>query len=347
MGYRMPAEWEPQAAIWATWPDNVETWPENLIEAQIEFAALARTLAEITPVQVLVNRPSLEQAQQRLLDFDVVQVHLVDIATNDAWARDYAPTFVLDDAGGLAAVDWDYNAWGGKYPPFDADQQVARRIAEGLGIPCHQPGLCFEGGALETNGAGIVLSTRSCAGDAHRNGHLTAEERLAAFESAFQTWLGAQQVVWLPGDGLAGDDTDGHIDQVARFVDPQTVVCAWCENSADPQHAPLRANLEALERGLAAVLPQATVIRLPIPDPIEHAGRRLPASYCNFLITDGLVVVPQFGCPADQRAMDILGPLFPEHRVMGLPSRNLSVGLGSFHCLTQQQPATPRTQAPN
>ena len=233
--YRWPAEWEPQAAVWLTWPDNEETWPENLLAAQIEFCALVHCLAEMVTVRVIVNQSSLDEAYQRLIRPDIRNVGFINIPTNDAWARDYAPTFVVSDQNELVAIDWDYNAWGGKYPPFAEDQQVASKIATGMTIQTLRPGLCFEGGAIETNGQGIVLSTLSCACDPNRNSGSSAELQ-QRFELAFKKYLGAEQTIWLPGDAIDGDDTDGHIDQLVRFTDAKTLVYAWCDDD-DPQHA--------------------------------------------------------------------------------------------------------------
>ncbi len=339
--YRMPAEWEPQEAVWLTWPDNKDTWPKNLAAAQIEFCALAHSLAEMVTVRVMVNQPNLEDAYEKLIQPDIQNIGFINIPTNDAWARDYAPTFVFESSKKLVAIDWQYNAWGGKYPPFDDDQKVAGRIAKGMSIDAIEVGLCFEGGAIETNGQGLLLSTLSCALDANRNEYTEADQQRQKFETAFEQFLGARQTIWLPGDALAGDDTDGHIDQLARFTDARTIVYAWCEES-DPQRPALEANLAALEDGLAAVDDKFRLVPLLVPQPIEMLGRRIPASYCNFLITNDLVVVPQFGCPEDQLAMDVLRGLFPDRYLAGLPSRNLAVGLGSFHCLSQQQPQLPR-----
>jgi agmatine deiminase len=321
-----------------TWPDNKETWPENLAAAQIEFTALVHSLAEMVLVRVLVNQPSLEHAYETLIRPDIRNVGLINIPTNDAWTRDYAPTFVVaGDDQKLVAIDWDYNAWGGKYPPFDDDQKVAAKVADGMKIDVLRPGLCFEGGAVETNGAGVVLSTVSCAGDINRNEGAQAD-LLERFEAAFARYLGAKHTIWLSGDAIDGDDTDGHIDQLARFTDATTLVYAWCDASNAQFHA-LSQNLADLKDGLDQLEATFQLVALPIPDQaIEFCGRRVPASYCNFLITNELVVVPQFGCPEDGQAVEILKPLFPDRYVVGLPSRNLAVGLGSFHCLSQQQP---------
>jgi agmatine deiminase len=331
----MPAEWQPQSAMWMSWPHNVETWPENLADAQAEFVEFANTIASYQPVNVMVSGRAKQQAELMLGESQ--NIELIDIPTNDAWARDYAPTFVKDlNSNRLVAINWHYNAWGGKYPPFDDDQKVARRVAENLAVECVSPELCFEGGGIEINDAGLLLCTSSCALDPNRN----PEKSLDEVEEILRDYLGAKQVVWLSGDAIEGDDTDGHIDQLARFTDEKTIVYAWSEPD-DPQHTGLAQNLEDLESGLTRFdLSRIRLIALPMPPPIVRNERRVPASYCNFLIANGVVVVPQFGeAHSDRQAIEILTPLFPDRDVVGLNSVNLSVGLGSFHCLSQQQPA--------
>ncbi len=334
----MPPEWHPQAAIWLSWPYNKETWPENLAAAQAEFVAVAKTIAQHQPVKILCAGEAKRQVEVAMAR--VSNIELIEIPTNDAWARDYAPTFVIQTnesskSADLVAINWHYNAWGGKYPPFDADQAVSAAVAKHLNIDCVSPALCFEGGAIEINESGILLSTRSCAFDPKRNPDITIEE----VERIFSEHLGAKKTVWLAGDAIVGDDTDGHIDQLARFTDDQTIVYAWCEDS-DPQVAGLSRNLMDLKTGLEkADVSNCRLIALPIPDPKTFCGRRIPMSYCNFLICNDVVLVPQFGSQEhDENALAILKPLFPNRSVIGLDSINLSVGLGSFHCLSQQQP---------
>lgn len=337
--YFMPAEWQPQAAMWLSWPHNEETWPENLRAAQHEFKSLVAAIAEGQQVNIMAGPKCREAAASAL--GAITNVTLVDIPTNDAWARDYAPTFVLGANRQLASVDWHYNAWGGKYPPFEADQRVAAAVAKHLGVPNIQPGFCFEGGAVEVNDSRMLLTTRSCAFDPNRNPDMTREQ----VEQILQNALGVQAIVWLGGDAIEGDDTDGHIDQLARFTDDTTIVYAWSNHADDPQRPGLELNLRDLESGLAnqTLISDARLIPLPIPTAIYYCDRRVPASYCNFLITNERVIVPQFGAPEDEIALRTLTPLFPSREVVGLPSLNLSVGLGSFHCLSQQQPATVTT----
>lgn len=329
----MPAEWEPQAATWVSWPHNIETWPTNLKEAQAEFVLFVKAIAQSQSVNVMAPRRELLTVQPILEN--VSNVSVLGIETNDAWARDYAPTF-MKDAGSneLVAVDWYYNAWGGKYPPFEADQQVAKKVADHLGVRHLAGGLCFEGGAIEVNEDGVLLTTESCALNANRNAGMSKRD----VESILRERLGCRQIVWLPGDvdgsrTLHGDDTDGHIDQLARFVDDNTIVHAWTEKS-DPRHAALTANVAALRQQL----PNVKLVPLMLPDPFDFCEREIPASYCNFLITNQAVIVPTFDVPQDAMAVEVLRSLCSGREVVSLTSRNLAVGLGSFHCLSQQQP---------
>jgi agmatine deiminase len=333
--YRMPAEWERQSAIWLSWPHNIETWPENLAAAQNEFVKLVNTIATTQPVFVMAASDVLAEADRHL--GPTGNVTLVDISTNDAWARDYAPTFVIDSNNQLVAIDWHYNAWGGKYPPFDDDQKVAKRVADYLDIESVSTDFCFEGGAIEVNDDAVFLCTRSCALDPNRNPKVPLEQ----VEKVIRDHLGVRTIIWLSGEAIEGDDTDGHIDQLARFINRETIVYAWSDDPSDPQTVGLAQNLNELTSQLVATgLGHYRLIPLPIPAPVEYCKRRIPASYCNFLITNELVLVPRFGVPEDAKVIEILTPLFPHRRVIGLDSRNLSVGLGSFHCLSQQQPAT-------
>ena len=330
--FRMPAEWEPQSAIWTSWPHNLETWPDNLLEAQAEWIELVRLIAQTEPVSVMVPPQEMETLGSRL--GERANIQLLPIETNDAWARDYAPTFVHDElTKEVVAIDWYYNAWGEKYPPFDSDQQVAKRVADWLELRHLAGGLCAEGGAVEISEAGVLLTTRSCLLNSNRNPGADAGD----VERLLKNRLGCQQVVWLPGDlagspVIAGDDTDAHVDQIARFVNNDTIVHAWVA-AEDPRRESLARNVGSL----AKQLPEVRLVPLMLPQPFRHCDRDIPASYCNFLICNEFVVVPQFGVPEDQAALQAIQALFNDREVVPLASRNLSVGLGSFHCLTQQQ----------
>jgi len=265
---------------------------------------------------------------------DVPGVTLHDIPTNDAWIRDHGPMFLIGPDEGFALVDWEYNAWGGKYPPFDLDNRVPEQIARLTGRRRFRPGIILEGGAIDVNGRGTVLATESCLLSANRNPQLSRGE----IERYLADYCGADKVLWLDG-GIAGDDTDGHVDQLARFVGPQAVAVAVEEDSGDENYAPLQENLNRLKRMTDQDDRPLEIIALPMPRPLYHADRRLPASYANFYIAGGLVVVPQFDDPADALAIEILARLFPDRRVCGLSAVDLIWGLGAWHCATLHEPA--------
>lgn len=334
-GFFMPAEWSRHEATWCSWPRNRDTWPHNLAEVRSEFSGMVRAIANDEPVRVMAGAgDDLDSARKLLGGTDGIEI--VDIQTNDAWARDYAPTFTIDrNLNQLRAVGWHYNAWGGKYPPFEDDQQVARRIAARIGCGHWQVELCLEGGALEVDELGTVMCTRTCAFDKNRNPDLPPEE----IEKRIADSTGATSIIWLEGDCLVGDDTDGHIDQLARFTLSGPVLYAWTDDAADPQQSGLRKNRDDLERGLDLTGLRRELVPLPVPDPVFFRDVQIPACYCNYYLTNGSVIVPAFGARQDEIAAGIIAELHPGRRLVVLPSTHLTVGLGSFHCLTQQQPA--------
>jgi agmatine deiminase len=327
---RMPAEWEPHAATWVAWPHSSDTWPGCLAEAQAEFEVLVRVLADSEPVHVLVQDEEIARnVAERLGDLARLgRVRTRAVATDDVWMRDIGPTFVEDDRDGTVAIDWVFNAWGGKYPPWERDDAVARHVAALAGVPCVRSEIVAEGGALEVDGRGTLIATRATLIDERRN----PGAGLAEVEHVLRDLLGVTRFLWLDGC-IEGDDTDGHVDEIARFAAPGRVVCARESNERDPNHEPL-------ERCRARLLaePDLEVIDLPMPPPIEADGERLPASYANFYVANAAVLVPAFGADSDVRALDILGGLFPGRKALPIPSRALLRGLGSVHCLTQQQP---------
>jgi agmatine deiminase len=342
LGYRWPAEWEPQASIWLSWPRNPNTWPGHFELVPAEFAQFVRLLAEYERVNILAGgNEVMEQARSIIGDLKNVVLH--DIPTNDSWCRDHGPTFLsssstsnVQDSKSLAPalVDWGYNAWGGKYPPYDLDNEVPRRIAEVQQRRRFVPGIILEGGAIDGNGNGCILTTKSCLLNPNRNPHLGQPE----IEKYLGDFLGAEKVLWLSGGEIAGDDTDGHIDQIARFVNPKTIVACVCENESDDNFEPTQQNLRELKQFTNQHGQPFEIVPLPMPGPLHCDGQRLPAGYCNFLIANGVVVVPQFGDPADAAAIEALQPRFPDREVRGCPSLGLVWGLGSFHCLSQQEP---------
>jgi agmatine deiminase len=266
----------------------------------------------------------------------LANVVLHDLATNDGWARDFGPMFLAGSENlEPAMVDWEYNAWGGKYPPFDTDNAVPARIAELTGHRRFTPGIVLEGGAVDGNGAGTILTTEVCLLNPNRNPGLSRAE----VEQYLADFCGARNVIWL-GGGLAGDDTDGHVDELARFVGPRTVLAAVCSDPQDENHAPLADNLRRLQATRDAEGRALEVIPIPLPSPMFHGPQRLPSSYLNFYIANGVAIAPQFDDPADRLICETLERLLPGRQVRGLPAVDLIVGRGAFHCITQQQTAS-------
>lgn len=352
---RWPAEWEPQSAVWLSWPHNRETWPGYFDGVPAAFARFVRATAEVVPVRILVDPRAASDAEKHVGTIE--NVTRIDCATNDCWIRDYGPTFVVDSSdcdleGGesgvvdssnkVVGIDWRYNAWGGKYPPWDRDAAAAERIIDHLRMSDPQvrregSPLCCEGGALETDGGGRLLTTPECLITETRNPGWD-QERIA---HELHRRLGVTEILWVDGGGLEGDDTDGHIDQLARFVDPRNVVCAVCDDPSDPNHEPLEANYRQLRIWGRDTDPAVEVHRLPIPAARRIDGQRVPESYCNFLIAGASrVIVPQFSqTAADERAVEIMRDLMPGMEISPLEASELVWGLGAFHCASQQQPA--------
>jgi len=351
LGYRMPAEWERHEATWLSWPRREGVSFPGRYE-QVPDIWL-RMVEEISPGEfVHVNVADGEQeaevravlARSRSVRRDRVFLHRVP--TDESWCRDYGPIFVVREEGSgsignggddLAVIDWDYNAWGGKYPPFEHDDQVPARIAALLGVRAFRPGIVMEGGALDVNGVGTLLTTESCLLNPNRNPALSR----ADIERCLRDFLGVRTVVWL-GEGIVGDDTDGHVDDLTRFVAGSTVVSAVEDDPADENHRPLRDNLRRLRSARDQAGRPLEVIELPMPGAVTLDGQRLPASYANFYVANEVVLVPTFSHPNDARALAVLGRCFPSRRVIGIEATDLVWGLGAFHCATQQQPAVGR-----
>ncbi|RMF98521.1 MAG: agmatine deiminase family protein [Gammaproteobacteria bacterium] len=335
----MPAEWEAHAATWLSWPHNRETWYagiERVEAAMIDFAA---ALAESEPVYINVLDADHEAHVRRLLERRVPpeRLQLFRIPTNDAWCRDHGAIFVTRPASAgepLLAIDFEFNAWGGKYPPWDLDDAVPAEMAAVLGIPCFKAGMVLEGGSIDVNGRGALLTTEQCLLNPNRNPSLDR----AAIEERLGLLLGIDQVIWL-GKGIVGDDTDGHVDDITRFVAADTVVTAIETDPRDPNHAPLAANRERLSSVCLGDGRPLQVIELPMPEPVSFRGHRLPASYANFLITNRSVLMPAFAQPRDEAAREVLAHCFPGRAIVPLDSRELVLGRGALHCLSQQLPA--------
>lgn len=330
-GYRWPAEWEPHVGTLLSWPHNRNSWPDKFEPVPGVYQQLTTALAQVEEVHILAAAGEVMQEAEQLVGH-LPNVTLHTIPTNDAWARDHGPTFLQAPAGKpWKGVDWNYNAWGGKYPPWDDDDAVPARLSEKLGFARFRPGIVMEGGAVDGNGAGLVLTTSECLLNPNRNPHLSRE----ATEQYLKDFLCAEKILWLHR-GIAGDDTDGHIDELARFVGPGTVVAAYEDDPNDENYEPLQENFRELEKMTDLAGQPLEVIPLPMPQAKYQAGERLPASYCNFYVANEMVIVPQFQDPADEKACDILQQCFPDRRIVPLDALDLVWGLGAFHCITQQ-----------
>ena len=335
----MPAEWAPHRATWLSWPHNRETWPISLDKVREVWIRMVCALAPYEHVYLLVNDEAAEQnVAARLKSAGVVMenVTLLKIPTVDVWMRDYGPTFLTRNSSDqpLSCNDWIFNGWGGKYKTYEEDDQVARKIVQLLNIPVFEHDIILEGGSIEVNGAGTCLTTEQCLLNTNRNPHLSRGD----IEERLKNALGVNHIVWL-GDGIAGDDTDGHIDDIARFVDPTTIACVLESNSEDDNHDVLQENFERLQNATDQNGKKFSIVALPCPGPIDYDGARLPASYANFYIANSVVLVPVFDDPKDAEALKILQDLFPHRQVVGLPCNEVVAGLGAIHCVTQQEPS--------
>ncbi len=346
LGYRMPAEWEPHAATWLSWPHNRDTWPEELERVENIWVEMIKGIAPREKVCLLVNDDGERlEAFTRLMraGAPLDNVAFYEIPTVDVWMRDYGPTFVVrsGEAAPLAFNDWIFNGWGGKYAEYFDDDAVAQAIARLLGVPVFAHQMILEGGSIEVNGAGTCMTTEQCLLNPNRNPRLTRGE----IEQFLCATLGVRHILWL-GAGVAGDDTDGHIDDIARFVNPTTIVCAVEENPKDENYAPLRENYERLQGARDQDGNKLAVVELPMPGRLDYNNARLPASYANFYIANGIVLVPTYDHANDARALGILAELFPGRKVVGVPSAPLVIGLGAIHCVTQQQPLAGKSFRP-
>lgn len=335
----MPAEWEPHRATWLAWPHNLETWPVQLELVKEAWVRMVRALSLEEEVRLLVNdERSQADVARRLREAGAAmeRVALYTIPTVDVWIRDYGPTFITkgEKEKSLAFVDWVFNAWGQKYESYTEDDRVAKEIAPLLSVPVFEPGMVLEGGSIDVNGCGTCLTTEQCLLNPNRNPDLDQGE----IEQALKDHLGVDHFVWL-GKGIVGDDTDGHIDDISRFVNPTTVVCAVGEDSRDEDYALLRENYERLKEATDQDGKRLTVVPFPVPGRVVDKGTRLPATYANFYIANGVVLVPTYDHLNDRLALGILSDLFPGRKVLGIPCRPLVSGLGAIHCVTQQEPA--------
>jgi agmatine deiminase len=339
--YRMPAEWEPHEGTWIAWPHEKSDWPGKFQPIPWVYCEIVRRLAAVERVHILVNDADAEHQARKMLVKSHVDMEAVDFfhcATNRSWTRDYCPIFVRDERGRVVITDWHFNGWA-KYDDWEVDDRVPSQIAQNLGVRSVQPKLgprriVLEGGSIDVNGQGAMLTTEECLLDSvqARNPGVSREQ----LERLFNEYLGVTHVLWL-NRGIAGDDTHGHVDDLARFVDPSTVVVAQERDKSEVNYEPLAENLRLLKRMTDQDGRALRVIPLPMPEPVYFAGQRLPASYANFCIANKLVLVPTFNDPSDRIALQTLAKYFHERQVIGIHAVDLVLGLGTLHCMTQQQ----------
>jgi len=344
--YRFPAEWEPHAATWIAWPHHEPDWPDKLGAIPWVYAEIVRVLSAFERVEILCHDDEVRALARRHLEAHGVRANYrLHVVPNDrVWLRDSAPTGVVGEDGSIALVNWQFNAWA-KYPNYDLDAKVGAAIARIAGLPRlepHRPDsverVVLEGGAIDSDGEGTLLTTEECllSSVQARNPGLSRD----GYEQVFRDTLGIRQSIWL-GQGCAGDDTHGHVDDIARFVAPGVIVLAYEDDPADDNHRRSEDNYERLQLagGGGGAL---RIVRLPYPRPLEMRGERLPASYANFYVANGVVLVPTFNDSNDRRALNALADLLPDRQIVGIHAVDLVWGLGTLHCLTQQQPAPAR-----
>ncbi len=351
-GFHMPAEWEWHAGCWMVWPERADNWRLAAGPAQAAFAAVAAAIARFEPVTVMAGSAQVARARAVL----PAAVRMVEVSTNDAWCRDIGPSFVVNGAGVLRGVDWPFNAWGGLqgglYAPWDLDDAVAGQVLRMAGARGYRAPLIMEGGSLHVDGQGTVLVTEECLLNANRNPHLGR----AQIEDHLRDYLGVSKIIWL-GLGVPEDETDGHVDNLACFARPGLVLLTWCDDATDPLYAVCRDAEARLRSGTDARGRVLEVERLPMPSPLfitaeeaagveqapgtasRLAGARMAASYVNFYMANGAIIAPAFGVPTDQAAHATLARVFPEREIVMVPAREILLGGGNIHCITQQQPA--------
>ncbi|HQU53103.1 MAG TPA: agmatine deiminase family protein [Saprospiraceae bacterium] len=338
LGYRFPAEFEPHEAMWLSWPHNPDTWPGKIETIFPSYCAFIQEVSKSEEVRINVKDATMEQDARRMLleaGVSAERIRYFHHPTNDAWCRDHGPAFVVnrDAPQPKAIIDWGYNAWGGKYPPYDLDDVIPTLIGDKLGLPVFYPGIVMEGGSVEFNGDGTLLTSTACLLNPNRNPLLNQGQ----IEAILSDYYGVEQILWVD-EGIIGDDTDGHIDDTVRFVNRDTVVTVIETNVEDENHSLLQHNLKQLKAmRLRDGLP-LNIIELPMPDPVYYQGQRLPVSYANFYIANHAIIVPVFHSSKDEIALRIIQDCFPERTVVGIDSRDIIWGLGSFHCLSQQEP---------
>ena len=340
--YYMPAEWATHKATWLSYPHNEDSWPGKIETIFPSYHIFIKTLAEAEDVHINVQDEAMRQHVAQALEVmgtDMNRIFFHLFPTNDAWCRDHGPAYLLnrDNPGQHAIVHWNHNAWGGKYP-YELDTQIPVHIYNCLhqsdpDLKLFEPGIVMEGGSIDVNGVGDLLTTTSCLLNPNRNPHLNQQQ----IEGYLRDYYGVENIIWL-GDGIMGDDTDGHVDDLSRFISEDTIITAVEEDSWDENYDVLQKNLKKLNSCRLANGKQPTIVELPMPDMVFYENQRLPASYANFYIANDKVIFPTYRCLSDNEAAYILEACFPDREIIGIDSTDIVWGLGSFHCLSQQIP---------
>lgn len=339
LGFYFPAEFAKHEATWLSWPHKEASWPGKIQTIFPYYAQFVKTLALSEQVRINVADEAMMNFALGHLQKEEVDLNKVEFffhPTNDAWCRDHGPAFLINPNAEQkkVIVDWGYNAWGGKYPPFDLDDEVPTLIGKHYNIPVFNPGIVMEGGSVEFNGNGTLMTSTACLLNPNRNPHLNQQQ----IEAYLMNYYGVEQILWID-EGIVGDDTDGHIDDTVRFVNEDTVLTVIEENKADENYDLLQHNLKQLQQMRLINGKQLNIVELPMPDELIYEEQRLPCSYANFYISNRHVIVPTFRSSKDDKALQIIQQCFPEREVVGIDSTEIIWGLGSFHCLSQQEPA--------
>jgi agmatine deiminase len=338
-GYYFPAEFAPHTATWLSWPHKEASWPGKIHTIYPFYSRFVRELTRGEEVRINVRDAAMQASVVGHLEVagvDMGKIRLYHHATNDAWCRDHGPAFLINPAAEQkkVIVDWNYNAWGNKYPPFDLDDVIPSLIGKALDIPVYHPDIIMEGGSVDFNGAGTLITSTCCLLNPNRNPELNRDQ----IEEYLRGYYGVEQILWV-NEGIVGDDTDGHIDDTVRFVNEDTVVTVIEEDRNDENYQLLQDNLAELSRMRLLNGKQLNIVELPMPAALIYEDQRLPASYANFYIANESVIVPTYRCDRDEKALEILQGCFPGRQVVGIDSTDIIWGLGSFHCLSQQEPA--------
>ena len=338
LGYYFPAEFAPHEATWLSWPHKEASWPGKIDAIYPSYSLFIKYLSDSEKVRINVANAMMQRLATNHLEKAGVNMQMVEFfmhPTNDAWCRDHGPAFLINPLADQkkAIVDWNYNAWGNKYPPYDLDDVIPTLIGNHFNLPVYNPGIIMEGGSVDFNGAGTLITSTCCLLNENRNPHLNQ----AQIEQYLLDYYGVQQVLWV-AEGIVGDDTDGHIDDTVRFVNSDTVITVVESNQANENYELLQTNLKQLKQMRLLNGKQLNIIELPMPDPVIYEDQSLPASYANFYISNKYVIVPTFRCKKDDEALKIIEIAFPDRTIVGIDSTDIIWGLGSFHCLSQQEP---------